>query len=100
MKIKKIAPQEIAEYAKNHTVKECAQYYGCSYCCMWNYLVDNSIDVKRGQWIRRNRERDLEIFQMSNQYTLTHIAHIYGMSRQRVSQIVLKGVSEKWPTKA
>ena len=37
----------LKEYAKEHTIKECAKKYKCCYKCMNSYLYKHNIDYKR-----------------------------------------------------
>lgn len=37
---------DLSEYAKTHTIKECATAYGCSYVAMQHYLLRHKIDHK------------------------------------------------------
>lgn len=39
--------ENLPEYACEHTIKECAEHYGCCFACMRSYLYKHKIDFKR-----------------------------------------------------
>lgn len=46
----------LIEYAKEHTTKECAEHYNCSYKCMNNYLckhnISHKLENRKGRYIK------------------------------------------------
>lgn len=88
--------ERVKEYAKEHTVIQLAKEFNCSYSYMWNYLVDHEITCKRGTWVRVNRFRDYDVFKMAQTHTFKTVGEKYGITKQRVSQIVKQGIKEQW----
>lgn len=50
-------PENLAEYAKNHSIKECANMYGCPYGTMSSYLQKHKIKHGEGRPKETNNPR-------------------------------------------
>lgn len=80
----------VTEYAATHTVTECAKFFGVSYSWMWNYLYDNKIVTGgKPKAVNAKPDRNKQVMELHGSgMSVTGIARRFGISKQRVSQII------------
>ena len=83
-----IVPVDFIEYTKTHNKKEASEYYNTSYATIrkWEWLSDSKCSPKHS--IRRNQERNQKIKELHSQYSYSEIGRMFGITKQRVEQIV------------
>lgn len=78
----------IREYAKTHTLQECADKFLYKYGSMANKFRKHNIKAVRKFKPRgKNVERDTMIAYLADKFTYESIGKIFGMTRERVRQI-------------
>ena len=80
-------PTDFVEYAKTHNKKQAAEKYSTSYAIIrkWEWLADCKCSKKRGS---NSIERDKRIKELTRNYSYSEIGKMYGITKQRVEQIV------------
>ena len=86
--------KEAIEYAKGHTRMELAEHYGVTYNTACSFVINNGITpVPESPWRRAVMDRDEMIKYLADKFTLDAIGKVFGLTRQRVSQIANKEYS-------
>lgn len=82
-------PVDFAKYAKTHNKKQAKEHYGTSYYVIrkWEWLANCKCNKNRGE---RKRERNLKIRELSLNHSYSEIGKMFGITKQRVEQIVNK----------
>lgn len=77
---------ECREFLKTHTIRDIIQKYNVSYFTVINWARKLNVKTMR---VRPYSDRDSMITSLVNDgYTYQNIADVFGMSKQRVEQIV------------
>ena len=80
--------EELREYAKTHTLQECADKFLYNYGSMANKFRKHNIKaVRKFKPKGKNVERDTMIAYLADKFTYESIGKIFGMTRERVRQI-------------
>ena len=87
LKKKCVVPDDFVEYAKEHNKKQVSEHYNTYYEIVkkWEMLSGCKCSKKRNA---KNRNRDIVIRELSKTNTYASIGKMYGISRQRIEQII------------
>lgn len=85
----------IEEYAKTHTIHECASHYNVNYSTISTYLNIHKIEHKRAltsknvERVVRKRTGEVQdmIITLCDHYNMSSVARVFGYSKERVRQI-------------
>lgn len=93
----------ITEYARSHTIRECADKYNVQIGTMTTYMRNNKISHKREltskdierRAIKRTGEAQDMIITLCDFYTYASIARVFGYSTERVRQLYNSSLLER-----
>ena len=82
-------PVDFVEYAKTHNKTQAKEHYITSYYVIrkWEWLANCKCNKNRGEG---KRERNLKIKELSTSHSYSEIGKMFGITKQRVEQIVNK----------